>query len=82
MFSKFILAVLFVTVIGGIYWLSGRNLLKGLAGRVLWAASIVSACAGLMVLFDSEGNPVMAFAGGMICLFAAYVVKVALSSRA
>jgi len=72
-----VLALAFVAF----FWLYGRSVFTGFTKWLLWALGAVCVCAGVVALLSSEGKPLPILGGVLLWVFAAYVVKVAESSR-
>ena len=72
-----VLALAFVAFL----WVYGRSVFTGLTKWLLWALGALCACAGVVALLSSEGKPLPILGALALWLFAAYLVKVAESSR-
>ena len=72
-----LLAVAFIAFL----WRFGGAVFKGVTQWLLWALSALCACAGLVALLSSEGQPLPILGGIILWAFAAYTIKVAGASH-
>ncbi len=80
-FSKYSMLVLLTVAFIAVIWRFGRTVFAGVTKWVLWALAVLCACAGLVAVLSSEGQPLPILGGFILWLFAAYTIKVAGVSR-
>ncbi len=76
-FSKYSMLVLLAVAAIAFLWRFGRAAFTGATKWILWALAALCACAGLIALLSSEGNPLPILGGVILWAFAAYTIKVA-----
>lgn len=76
-FSKYSMLVLLAVVFIAFLWRFGRTVSKGVARWLLLGVSVFCACAGLVAVLSSEGQPLPILGGVILWVFAAYAIKVA-----
>ena len=76
-FSKYSMLVLLAVAFIAFLWRFGRVAFKGVAKWLLWALAVICACAGLVAVLSSEGQPLPILGGVVLWAFAAYTIKVA-----
>ena len=79
--SKYSMLVLLAVAFIAFLWRFGGAIFKGVTQWLLWALSALCACAGLVAVLSSEGQPLPILGGFILWAFAAYVSKVAGASR-
>ena len=80
-FSKYSMLVLLAAVFLAFLWRFGGAIFTGVTKWLLWALAALCACAGLVAVLSSEGQPLPALGGFVLWAFAAYTIKVAGASR-
>ena len=56
-FSKYSMLVLLTVAFIAFLWRFGRVVFTGITKRILWALAALCACAGLVAVLSSEGQP-------------------------
>ena len=79
--SKYSMLVLLAVAFIAFLWRFGGAIFTGVTQWLLWALSALCACAGLVALLSSEGQPLPIVGGVVLWVFAAYTIKVAGVSR-
>ena len=80
-FSKYSILVLLAVALIAVLWRFGRTVFAGVTKWVLRALAALCACAGLVAVLSSEGQPLLIVGGIILWVFAAYTIKVAGASR-
>ena len=76
-FSKYSMLVLLAVAFIAFLWRFGRAAFTGITKWILWALAALCACAGLVAVLSSEGQPLPILGGVILWVFAAYMVMVA-----
>ena len=79
--SKYSMLVLLAVAFIAFLWRFGGAVFRGVTKWILWALAALCACAGLVALFSSEGQPLPILGGIILWVFAGYTIKVAGASR-
>ena len=75
-FSKYSMLVLLTVAFIAFLWRFGGAFFKGVTKWVIWALAALCACAGLVAVLSSEGQPLPIVGGVVLWVFAAYAIKV------
>ncbi len=57
-------------------WAFGRSAFKGVTKWLLWVLAALCAWAGVVALLGAEGRPLAFLGGFVLCMFAAYLIRV------
>ena len=79
--SKYSMLVLLAVAFIALLWRFGGAIFTSVTQWLLWALAALCACAGLVALLSSEGNPLPILGGIVLWVFAGYTIKVAGASR-
>ena len=80
-FSKYSMLVLLAVAFIAFLWRFGGVVFTGVTKWLLRALAALCACAGLVAVVSSEGKPLPIVGGIILCVFAAYTIKVAGAGR-